>query len=317
MLLYCLKYLKSCSVGNSWKSMKWDANRNPSSSKIAPHFPDWGFFNTPHPSKHQLKMTGLSPTWVITHFHAWNEAGKRPKSIGMSHSKLPCCVHAPHLFTEILQMAQLAKSNLKIGYYQPIYILKMCTIVQTVFFVCSCISVYVYYMYISLKCIQQHVVLCQGCSSQISWRYSTRPLWKPIKVICLAFFRHGLPKQLSSASFVAFNASRRNSSRLPQWRKATLRNLRRELFWGPKCHCQSRIGRISKWKKVLFFKGRFVIVVIREWNPRKSFYFDLFKPQVPQKVILGYNVHYTKLYRANGDISIIFIFCLGIPVACE
>lgn len=123
-----------------------------------------------------------------------------------------------------------SKSNLKMGYYQPIYILKMRTIFHTVLCVCVCssISAYVYYMYISLKCIQKHAVLCQGCSSQISWRYSTLPLRNPLKSPAWHAFPawHGLPKQLSSASFVAFNASRRNSSRLPQWRKATLRNLK-------------------------------------------------------------------------------------------
>ena len=142
---------------------------------------------------------------------------------------LPCCVHAPHLFTEILQMAHLAKVIWKWAIINQYTYLK-CAPSFKLYYVCVCssISAYVYYMYISSKCIQKHAVLCQGCSSQISWRYSTLPLWKPIKVTCLAFFRHGLPKQLSSASFVAFNASLRNSSRLPQWRKATLRNLRQQ-----------------------------------------------------------------------------------------
>lgn len=138
----------------------------------------------------------------------------------------------PHLFTEILQMAQLAKVIWTWAIINQYTYLK-CGPSFKLYYVCVCVFIYfciclLYVQYISWKCIQKHAVLCQGCSSQISWRYSTLPLWKPIKVTCLACFSGmaGLPKQLSSASFVAFNASRRNSSRLPQWRKATLRNLK-------------------------------------------------------------------------------------------
>ena len=55
---------------------------------------------------------------------------------------LPCCVHAPHLFTEIFANGTPSKSNLKMGHYQPIYILKMRTIFQTVLCVCVCVFIY-------------------------------------------------------------------------------------------------------------------------------------------------------------------------------
>ena len=90
----------------------------------------------------------------------------------------------------------------------------------------------------------------------------------------------GLAWQLSSASFVAFNASRRNSSRLPQWRKATLRNLseigskkktnrlclrrRKKNFFGSKC----RLWGFEGFQTGSSFKGFgfSILIAIYTWS---------------------------------------------------